>query len=280
MTTAPPSAPATRVRVGGGGLPARVGRVLETEWINYRRTWKGTTVSSFLGPLLYLGAIGFGLGSLVEGGGELGVSGTGEPLSYVGFLAPGLVAATAMQTGASEAIFGTMARVKWRRTWQTAIETPLMPADVAMAHAAWCGIRGLIAAAAYALVTVVFGIVSPLEAMAMVGPAVLGGVATATPLAAIMIRTSEEHAMNAAQRFIVIPMFLFSGVFFPIAQLPGWMQAIAKGTPLWHAVALARRVSLGTPTPWPVTTHVAVLVVVALVGAALMVTGFRRRLRA
>lgn len=268
------------MEVGGGGLLTRVGRVLETEWINYRHTWKGTTASVFLGPLLYLGAIGFGLGSLVEGGGELGSTGAGEPLGYVAFLAPGLVAATAMQAGTGEAIFGTMARVRWRRTWQTAIGTPLMPADVAIAHAAWCGIRALIGAAAYAMVTAAFGIVSPWQALATVGPAVLGGLATATPLAAIMIRTTEEHAMNAAQRFVVIPMFLFSGVFFPLEQLPGWMQAIAKATPLWHAVGLARRVSLGTPTPWPATTHLAVLVVATLAGAALMVTGFRRRLRA
>ena len=84
--------------------------------------------------------------------------------------------------------------------------------------------------------------------------------------------------MNAAQRFVVIPMFLFSGVFFPIAQLPGWMQGIAKATPLWHAVALSRRVALGTATPWDARTHLAVLVGVTLVGGWWMVRGFRRRL--
>ena len=97
-----------------GGVVARVGRVVETEWVNYRRTWKGTVWSAFLAPLLYLGAIGFGLGSLVETeGAGLGTSGSGEALGYVAFLAPGLVAATAMQVGSGEAIFGTMARIKW-----------------------------------------------------------------------------------------------------------------------------------------------------------------------
>lgn len=268
-----------RVDPAAGGLLARVGRIVETEWINYRHTWKGTTASAFIGPLLYLGAIGFGLGSLVDAGGDtLGTTGGGEPLSYVAFLAPGLVAATAMQVGAGEAIFGTMARIKWRRTWPTAIETPLMPDDVALAHLTWCAVRAAIAATAYAVVTAVFRILPPLQALATVPFAVLGGLALATLLAAIMIRTSEEHAMNAAQRFVVIPMFLFSGVFFPISQLPGWMQAIAKGTPLWHAVVLARRVALGTPTPWGTTTHLAVLVAVTLLGGWVAVRGFKGRL--
>lgn len=262
-----------------GGVVARVGRIVETEWVNYRRTWKGTVWSAFLAPLLYLGAIGFGLGSLVEtDGAQLGTSGSGEALDYVAFLAPGLVAATAMQVGSGEAIFGTMARVRWRRTWLTAVETPLMPADLALGHLVWLGVRATIAASAYALVIVLFGVLPPLQAAATVPVSVLGGMALGSLLASVLVRTSEDHAMNAAQRFVVIPMFLFSGVFFPISQLPGWMQVIAEATPLWHAVVLARRVALGVPTPWGVGVHLAVLVAVTLVGTWLMITGFRRRL--
>ncbi len=262
-----------------GGVLVRVARVLETEWVTYRRTWQGTVWSAFLAPLLYLGAIGFGLGSLVETeGGALGTTADGEPIGYVAFLAPGLVAATAMQVGAGEAIFGTMARVRWRRTWQTAVETPLMPSDLGLAHVVWCGLRATLAAVAYALVVALFGVLGPLEAAATVPPSVLGAVALGTLLAGVMVRTGEEHAMNAAQRFVVIPMFLFSGVFFPITQLPGWMQAIAKATPLWHAVVLAREVSLGSPTPWGTGVHVTVLVAVTVVGGWFVVRGFDRRL--
>jgi lipooligosaccharide transport system permease protein len=263
----------------GGGTPVRVWRVIETEWVNYRRTWRGSVSSAFLGPLLYLGAIGFGLGSLVEADGAgLGADGSGEPLGYVAFLAPGLIAATAMQVAAGEGIFGTMARLKWRRTWETAVETPLAPLDVALAHVVWCAFRAAIAAAAYALVTSLFGVLSPLQAVAAVVPATLGGVALAAPLFGVMARTTEEHMMNAMQRFVVIPMFLFSGVFFPVAQLPGWMQAIAMATPLWHAVVLARALALGTPTPWAAWVHVTVLVVVLVLGTAWAVRGLQRRL--
>ena len=256
-------------------------RVVDTEWINYRQTWRGSVLSAFLGPLLYLGAIGFGLGSLVEADGAgLGTTSSGEAIGYLAFLAPGLVASTGTQVAANEAIFGTMARAKWRLTWQTAIDTPLLPADLALAHVVWMGLRGGLAAVVYAFFTVVFGILDPAPALVTVGPAVLGGLGLGAVLAALLVVTTEEHMMNAAQRFVVIPMFLFSGVFFPITQLPGWMQAVAKATPLWHAVELARRTALDVPTAWGTATHTGYLVAALVLGTLLCVRGFGRRLHA
>lgn len=256
---------------------AGAGRFLESEWFTYRQTWRASVFSAFLSPLLYLGAIGFGLGSLVEGGGSLGESG-GEAVSYVTFLAPGLIAATGLQVGTGEAIYGTMAGVEWRKSFFTAVGTPLQPLDVALGHLGFTAVRGGLAALAYAVVTSLLGILSPLVALLAVLPAVLGGLALSSAVMSWIVITKNQHSINAAQRFIVIPMFLFSGVFFPITQLPGWMQPIAQATPLWHAVELARLVTLGQPSAWTPSLHVLFLVVFLAAGVAASARLFPRRL--
>ena len=256
-------------------------RSLGSEWLTYRQAWRGSVFSTFLGPLLYLGAIGFGLGSLVEGDGSvLGTTPDGEPVTYLLFLAPALVAATGVQIAAGEGIFGTMERTKWRRTWFTAVGTPLMPGDLALGHLLWIAARGGLAALVYALVAAALGAMPLSGALPAVGAGVLGGVALGAVLTAWLVRSSEEHMMNAAQRFVVIPMFLFSGVFFPVDQLPGWMAGLARATPMWHAVVLARAGSLGTPAPWGTWSHVGYLVAFVAVGFALALRGFQRRLLA
>lgn len=266
---------------GGGVSLTGAGRFLGTAWFQYRRTWRASVFSAFLGPLLYLGAIGFGLGSLVDtGDAGLGTGLDGRPLGYVAWLAPGLIAATAVQVGAGEAIFGTMAATKWRRTWFTAVSTPLAPGDLALGHLAMCGLRAGLAAVSYALVTVLFGILPPLRAALVVPAALLGAIALAAVVLAGMVLARSEQPMNAVQRFVVIPMFLFAGVFFPLSQLPGWLQAIAMATPLWHAVELARLAALGSPTAWGTWTHVAVLVGFVVVGVAVALRTFPRRLAA
>lgn len=255
-------------------------RYVETSWFHYRLTWKASVFSGFLGPLLYLGAIGFGLGSLVDADtADLGQQ-AGEQLDYVAFLAPGLIAGTALQVGAGEAIFGTMAAVKWRRTWFTAVGTPLEPGDLAVGHLVWVGARGLLAALSYAVVTVLFGILSPLDALLVAGPATLGAIALGGLLMGWLVVAQNEHAMNAAQRFVVIPMFLFSGVFFPIQQLPGWLQPVAQVTPLWHSVELSRWIALDQPPTWSPWLHVAVLLAIVAVGLVLAFRNFPRRLQA
>ncbi len=261
-------------------VPAAL-RSVESSVTLYRENWKGTLASTFLGPLLYLGAIGFGLGSLVDTeGAGLGRLPDGEPVSYVAFLAVGMIAATGVQQAAGEAIWGAQERCKWRGTWKVSVNTPLMPGDLALGHMIWCGMRGLLAAFVYALVTAALGIIPLDRALLAVAPAVLSGVALAGLLSSWVVHADEDHIINAAQRFVVIPMFLFSGVFFPIQQLPGWMQPLAQATPLWHGVVLARTAALGQPTPWPLGVHLAVLAGYVVVGVLLGARVFRRRLLA
>lgn len=267
--------------IAGGISLAGALRSLETEWLTYRQAWRGSVFSSFLGPLLYLGAIGFGLGSLVEAeGAGLGTTDDGAPVTYLAFLAPALVAATGVQVASGEGIFGTMARTKWRRTWFTAVGTPLMPADLALGHVLWISARGGLAALVYAVVAAALGAMPLGAALPAVGAGVLGGMSLGALLTGWLVRSSEEHMMNAAQRFVVIPMFLFSGVFFPVDQLPGWMAAIARTTPMWHAVVLARQGAIGTPAPWGVGVHLGYLVLLAAIGFLLAASGLRKRLLA
>lgn len=274
-----PESVATRT-VGGISVLGAL-RSLETEWLTYRQAWRGSVFSSFLGPLLYLGAIGFGLGSLVEAdSAQLGTMPDGAPVTYVAFLAPALVAATGVQVAAGEGIFGTMARTKWRQTWFTAVGTPLMPGDLALGHVLWIAARGGLAALVYALVAVALGAMPVGGTLPAAGAGVLGGMSLGALLTAWLVRSSEEHMMNAAQRFVVIPMFLFSGVFFPVDQLPGWMAAIARATPMWHAVVLARQGAIGTPAPWGGWVHLGYLALLAVVGFLLAASGMRRRLLA
>lgn len=253
-------------------------RSVEGEWARYRRAWRGSIFSAVLGPLLYLGAIGFGIGSLVDGGDALGTDGTGEAVGYLAFLAPALVAATGVQVAAGEGVFGVNERTRWRGTWITAVGTPLMPADLALGHLLWMGLRALLASTIYAVVAVLFGAMPLGAVVPAIGAGVLGGVALGALLTAWLVRSAEEHMMNAAQRFVVIPMFLFSGVFFPVDQLPGWMATIARATPMWHAVVLARSGALDVGAPWGTGWHLAYLAAVVLVGFVLAVSGLRRRL--
>ncbi len=258
---------------------AGASRYFGTQVFTYSQTWKGSALSGFLGPLMYLGAIGFGLGSLVDAGAaDLG-SVDGQALTYVAFLAPGLVAGTGLQIASGEAIFGTMAAMKWKRTFHTAIGTALEPSDLALGHLAFCGFRGLIAALSYAVVIVLFGILGPVAALATVVPATLTGLALSAPLIALMVLAKNEQPMNAAQRFVVIPMFLFGGVFFPVSQLPSWLEPVAKATPLWHGVELTRSWSLGVTSELGDLTHLLVLLGFIAFGFGLSMRTVPARLR-
>ena len=204
----------------------------------YKRTWRGSITTSFLYPVLYLAAMGLGLGSLVKhpvGG-----------VRYLDFLAPGLLASTAMQIGGNEAMYPVMAAIKWLRTYFAMLATPLTVIDVLVGHLAWIALRLL-------MVTLDLpGDHGRLRDGALrrwpsspSPSAILTGLAFAAPIAAFAAAQQNDTGFSAIYRFGLIPLFLFSGTFFPIAQLPGWLQPVAQATPLYHGVALCRGLVLG-----------------------------------
>jgi len=244
-------------------------------WLtNYRRTWRGSIYSSVLSPLLYLGAMGIGLGKLVNAHGTARLGG----LSYLAFLAPGLLAAAAMQAGVEESTYPVLGSVKWRRTYYAATASPLRPADLFHGHLLFTTMRLAMNSAIFLAVMALFGAVASPWALAALPAAVLTGLAFAAPVEAWAITVAKDTSFALIFRFGMIPLFLFSGTFFPITQLPAWLRPLAYVTPLWHGVALCRSLTLGTASPGGALAHVAYLVAVAAVSIAAGNRSYRRRL--
>lgn len=249
-------------------------RVAEAEARFYRRTWRGSVFTSFLTPVLYLLAMGVGLGTLVDANLPEGV----ENVSYLTFLAPGLLVATAMQTGAGEGSWKVMYGIKWGQTWKARLATPIGIPTLILGHLLWSATRVLMVSAIFAVVMAVFRVAPLLQSLASVIPALLVGVAMAAGTTAFTVRLENISGLPMFFRFVVIPMFLFSGVFFPISNLPDWLQPVAVATPIYHGVELARAIVVGaTPaiTPWISVTY---LLAWAVIGTAIAIAPTRRKL--
>jgi lipooligosaccharide transport system permease protein len=244
-------------------------------WLtNYRRTWRGSIYSSVLSPLLYLGAMGVGLGTLVDAHNPASLGG----LSYLTFLAPGLLAAAAMQAAVEESTYPVLGSVKWRRTYYAATASPLRPADLFHGHLMFTTMRLAMNSAIFLAVMAAFGTIASPWAVAALPAAVLTGLAFAAPIEAWAITVAKDTSFALIFRFGLIPLFLFSGTFFPVTQLPAWLRPLAYITPLWHGVALCRSLTLGTATLGGALAHVGYLAVVTVVSIAAGNRSYRRRL--
>jgi lipooligosaccharide transport system permease protein len=258
---------------GAAGPGARSVRAFRWWLAKYRRTWRGSIWSSVLNPVLYLGAMGLGLGTLVDQHGTARLGG----ISYLAFLAPGLMAASAMQTAVGESLYPVFGALKWQRTYTAAVATPLRPADLFRGHLLFTAARLTMNMLIFLAVMAAFGVVASPWMLAGVPVAVLTGLAFAAPLEAFAVSRKNEQGFNVIFRFGVIPLFLFSGTFFPVTQLPAWIRPLAYLTPLWHGVALCRALNAGAPG-LAALGHVAYLAAVAGLGLAAGQLTYRRRL--
>jgi lipooligosaccharide transport system permease protein len=263
------------------GVPASQSRAFAVRqlrfWIvNYRRTWRGSIYSSVLSPVLYLGAMGLGLGKLVDQHGTASLGG----VRYLAFLAPGLLAAGAMQTAMGESAYPVLASVKWLRTYQAAIASPLRPVDLFRGHLLFSTLRLIMNSAVFLIVMAAFGAISSPWAILSLPAAVLTGLAFAAPIEAFAITREKDGSFALLFRFGVIPLFLFSGTFFPVSQLPAALRPLAYITPLWHGVALCRSLSLGTTQLLPSIGHACYLLAVTAIGVYAGSLTYRRRLYA
>lgn len=244
-----------------GGVRA----VVEHHWLWYRGNWRASVVSSVLQPLLFLVAFGVGFGALVDHGGRA---------------APALVAVSAVQSAASESTYPVLSGFKWQRIYHGMAAGPITPGQVAAGHLVWGATKNAFTGAVFvAVVAAVGGVVSPGVLLALAA-AVLTGLSVAAPVTALAATVENEGtAFNTLFRFVVLPMTLFSGTFFPIDRLPGWVQPLAVVSPLWHGTELARAAALWRPMSLLVLAgHAGFLVGLVGIGCALAVRQFGRRL--
>jgi lipooligosaccharide transport system permease protein len=248
-------------------------RVLEHHLTVYRRTWKGSVFMSFVSPILFLTAMGLGLGSLISRGPVRTVDG----VSYLVFLAPGLLAASAMQSAYVETTYPIMARIQWERTYEGMLATPIAVLDVLAGEFGWLAFRLALGSCAFFLVMLLFGTIHSMLALLAIVAAVLTGLAFAAPILAWTATQRTDNSFALIGRFLITPLFLLGGVFFPIHQLPQLVQGIAWVTPLAHGVALARSLAFGVLAP-SAGMHLAVLLVYAVIGIVAARITLQRRL--
>lgn len=250
-------------------------RIVHRNALVYRRVWSGSIFTSFLQPTLFLLAMGLGVGGMVDSE----QAGLPDGMTFLAFLAPGLLAAACMQTAAAESSWPIQGKMRWHRNYEAMMATPIDVRDLVFGELAWVAVRVTTVALAFGLVAAVFGGIALSAIVPVAVAGVLTGLAFSAPILAYAATLTANGNFNVMFRFVITPLFLFSGVFVPVDRLPAFLQGLAWATPLFHGVELVRGVALGTLS-WPgAFVHVVYLVVVTGVGTALALRTFARRLR-
>lgn len=243
-------------------------------WLTaYKRTWRGSIFGRFLSPLLFLLSIGLGLGSLVDksAGGVGGVP-------YLHFVVPGILAAQAMTVAMGESTYPVLRSIRWDMKYHAMLATPIGINDILIGHLTYVAMQVTGATAIFIGVAAMFGSFASWWVLLALPITVLTGLAFAVPIFAFSATQENDGGFNILFRFIMTPLFLFSGTFFPIDQLPAFLRPVAWVTPLWHGVDANRSLALGSPDAASVLGHMAYLLVVIGVGAWLARRSFAKRL--
>ena len=248
--------------------PARTPRGRYLVWEYLIRCWRRYLVSSLAEavgtPLLYLLALGVGLGTLIDSGPDPQALGG---VDYVDYIAPALLVAAAVQVGIGESSYPAYSRFKWTRVFWGITATPVTPAQVCEGQALFIATRMLAGSSLYYLVLLAFGAAGGPAGLLMIPIGALTGLACAMWVLALGAwMRSEGGAFNVVFRFVLIPMTLFSGSFFPITEIPLAVRWLAWLSPLWHGNELARGAALGGLEFWPAVGHLAYLTVLLAAG--------------
>ncbi|HLL69117.1 MAG TPA: ABC transporter permease [Micromonosporaceae bacterium] len=245
--------------------------VLEHNLVNYRRTWRATVFTSFLMPVLFLLAMGKSVGSYVDARASLG-------LPYVDYIAPGLLAATALQVAVAESTWPVYSALQWTRVYYAMLAAPLRVVDLLIGHLGYAVVRVTATGAGFLIVMAAFGTLHSPRAIGALAAAMLLGLACAAPAFAFAASVSTDGMFPVLLRFAVLPMTLFAGVFFPVESLPTIIRPLAYASPLWHGVELARAATLGADPAWAAPAHVGYLLLWVAGGLLLARRAFTRKL--
>ncbi|HEY3436695.1 MAG TPA: ABC transporter permease, partial [Actinotalea sp.] len=265
VTLAEPVAGSLAHRLARGlPLPAGAGMarmLVERNYRSSRRTWS-IILSGFFEPVFFLFSMGVGIGALV---GRVD-AGNGRLVPYVVFVAPALLAASAMNGAIFDSTTNVFFKLKYAKLYDSVLATPLGPRDVAVGEIVWALLRGLVYSAAFLLVSALAGAVtSPVALLAVPAASLIGwafasiGMATTT-----YMRTWGDFDYV---QLAILPMFLFSATFYPLATYPPALQWVVQATPLYHGVAMVRDLMLGQVGVGMVV-HVAYLTAMGLIGTA------------
>jgi lipooligosaccharide transport system permease protein len=250
-------------------------RLSDYWWTVYKRSWRGSVISSFVTPLLYVLAMGVLLGGFIKGDPAKLEGAT----SYLMFVAPGMVAAQSMTLVFGEMTYPVMSAVKWHKTYFSMTATPLSVRDVVVAHLTFVTARVALTSGVFLLVMAPFGVFSSVLGVVLAFfLQLLIGLAFATPVYAITASVKDESVFSLIFRLGMIPMFLFSGAFFPVGNLDPFLEGLAKVTPLWHGVDLTRMLTVGHVQVGWALVHLVYLGALAVGGYLLVVRQLEKRL--
>ena len=264
---------ALNLRVMPINLGSRRARYLfERSAYLYRRSWL-VLASGFFEPLFYLFSVGFGIGALV--GAVPGPD--GQPIPYQVFVAPALLAASAMNGAIFEVTFNVYGKLRWEKVYDAVLATPLDVGDIALGEIAWALFRGLLYSVSFVIVMIALGLArSPLILLAIPAASLLGFAFAAVGMAATTyIRGWQDFDMV---QLVIQPLFLFSATFYPISTYPPALQLLVQLTPLYHGVDLIRSLSLGIVGP-QLLVHVAYLTLMGIAGLLVVSHRLHRLLR-
>ena len=243
-------------------------RVLDRHLLVLRRTWQSNLMFNVVEPLLYLSAMGFGLGAFVQ---QI------DGLSYIQFIAPGMVALSAMYSATFECTYGTYIRLNLQKTFHAMLAAPVTVRDVVLGEIMYGTLKSVMFG------TVVLGVVAALgqvqSAQALAIPLLLipSGVVFAAAAMWYTSVISDIDYLGYYITLVILPFFLFGGLYFPVSSLPAWVQTVNWLNPLYHTVEVSRALALGQASLalWP---HVAVLVAMSVVLLPLPIRFMERKL--
>ncbi|MEU4240835.1 ABC transporter permease [Actinoplanes sp. NPDC026619] len=249
------------------GTGRRAASVTERNINCLRSTYWIVMVSGFLEPVLYLFSIGVGVGSLI---GDIELAG-GRFVGYAEFVAPAMLAASAMTGALSETTFNFFGKMKFMRLYEGILATPVRPIEIALGELAWAMVRGMLYSAAFLVIMVAMDLTSAARAAAMLPATILIGFSFGALGMAVstVIRSWQDFDLIVSGQFA---LFLFSGTFVPATAYPAAVRWVIEATPLYRSVDLVRALSLG-PVGW--TQAWDVLYLLALLAVGLIVAGRR-----
>jgi lipooligosaccharide transport system permease protein len=235
-------------------------RIYERNTIYYRSAWK-IVFSGFFEPVFYLFSLGVGLDRLVDG-----ATWQGHPVDYTAFVAPALLASSAMNGAVYESTMNVFFKLKYGKLYDAMLATPLQVGDVTVGEISWCLSRGAIYAAGFLIVMLVMGLIaSPWAVLALPAAVLVGfGFAAVGFATTSFMRSWEDFDLVL---LVSLPLFLFSATFYPLSVYPPAVQWFIRATPLYHGVELMRTLTLGG-VGWGTLVHVAYFLVMGAIGLA------------